>query len=79
MGRVKYQIDVFAKLLVFSELGEMTASGPHLANGLQFIKAIHDFGFPGWPELNLDWVSVIGGSDHYRGLAPAPFFISPYL
>jgi hypothetical protein len=47
----------------------------HLANGLQSIKVIHDFGFPGWPEPNLDWIPVIGGSDQYRGLAPAPFFI----
>jgi len=33
----------------------------HLAHGLHLFYAIHDFGFPGWPEPNLDWDSGYRG------------------
>jgi hypothetical protein len=32
----------------------MSRIGMRLANGVHLVCAIHDFGFPGWPELNLD-------------------------
>jgi hypothetical protein len=49
------------KSIFIIKLDEAVNPGQHLACSVQFRRAIHDFGFPGWPELNLDWVTGYWG------------------
>jgi len=43
-----------AKSIFIMMIVETETISTRLANGVHLPSVIHDFGFPGWPELNLD-------------------------
>ncbi len=45
---------VLGKIHFIKEMRNPLRGHKHLANGVHSTRLIHDFGFPGWPELNLD-------------------------
>src|SRR5271157_676962 len=50
-----------------------------LAKRVHHIKTIHEIGFPGWPVLNLDWVTGYWGVESIKegGLHQPPLFFCP--